>query len=35
VTAKACKADLKDGAMPDLTARKVGAHPAAATEPSS
>jgi hypothetical protein len=35
VTAKACKADLKDGGMPDLTARKVGAHPAATTEPSS
>src|SRR5215211_9445245 len=30
VTAKACKADLKDGGMPDLTARKIGAHPAAA-----
>jgi hypothetical protein len=36
VTAKACKADLKDGGMPDLTARKIGAHPAAApAEPSS
>ena len=36
VTAKACKADLKDGGMPDLTARKIGAHPAAsAPEPSS
>jgi hypothetical protein len=35
VTAKVCKADLKDGAMPDLTARQVGAHPAATTEPSS
>src|SRR6187397_3370131 len=35
VMAKACKADLKDGGMPDLTARKVGAHPAATTEPSS
>ena len=35
VTAKACKADLKDGGMPDLTARQVGAHPAATTEPSS
>lgn len=36
VTAKACKADLKNGGMPDLTARKVGAHPAAAAEePSS
>ena len=29
VTAKACKADLKAGGMPDLTARQVGAHPAA------
>jgi hypothetical protein len=28
VQAKVCKADLADGAMPDLTARKVGAHPA-------
>ena len=28
VTAKACKADLKTGGMPDLTARQVGAHPA-------
>ena len=35
VTAKACKADLKDGGMPDLTARHVGAHPAATTAPSS
>jgi hypothetical protein len=35
VTAKACKADLKNGGMPDLTARKIGAHPAAAEEPSS
>ena len=35
VTAKACKADLKAGGMPDLTARHVGAHPAATTEPSS
>ncbi len=36
VTAKACKADLKNGGMPDLTARKLGAHPAAApAEPSS
>jgi len=32
VTAKVCKADLKDGATPDLTARKVGAHPAAADD---
>jgi hypothetical protein len=31
VKAKACKADLKDGATPDLTGRKVDAHPAAAT----
>jgi hypothetical protein len=29
VTAKACKADLKAGGMPDLSARQVGAHPAA------
>jgi len=35
VMAKACKADLKAGGMPDLTARQVGAHPAATTEPSS
>ena len=35
VTGKACKADLKDGGTPDLTARQVGAHPAATTEPSS
>ena len=35
VTAKVCKADLADGATPDLTARKVGAHPAVAAEPSS
>jgi hypothetical protein len=34
VTAKACKADLKAGGMPDLAARQVGAHPAT-TEPSS
>ena len=31
VTAKACKADLKDGGTPDLTARMVGAHPAQAS----
>jgi len=31
VTAKACKADLKNGGMPDLTARMVGAHPAQAS----
>ena len=36
VTAKACKADLKSGGTPDLTARKIGAHPVAApTQPSS
>jgi hypothetical protein len=35
VTGKACKADLKNGGTPDLTARQVGAHPAATTEPSS
>jgi hypothetical protein len=35
VTAKACKADLKDGGTPDLTARQVVAHPAATTEPTS
>jgi hypothetical protein len=29
VTAKVCKADLKDGGTPDLNARKIGAHPAA------
>jgi hypothetical protein len=30
VTAKVCKADLANGATPDLTARKLGAHPVAA-----
>jgi hypothetical protein len=36
VTAKACKADLKNGGTPELTAQKVGAHPAAApADPSS
>jgi hypothetical protein len=35
VTGKACKADLKNGGTPDITARHVGAHPAATTEPSS
>ncbi len=35
VQAKACKADLKDGGMPDLTARKLGAHPAEAAGPAS
>ncbi|HYX76747.1 MAG TPA: hypothetical protein VE757_06180, partial [Gaiellaceae bacterium] len=29
VTAKVCKGDLKNGATPDLTARMIGAHPAA------
>ena len=28
VAAKVCKADLKGGATPDLTAKKVNAHPA-------
>jgi hypothetical protein len=28
VSAKACKADLQNGGMPDLTARKIAAHPA-------
>jgi hypothetical protein len=31
VTGKACKADLKNGGTPDVTARMVGAHPAQAT----
>ena len=31
VTAKVCKADLKNGGTPDLTARKIGAHPAQAS----
>lgn len=35
VTGKTCKADLKTGGTPDLTARQVGAHPAAADTPSS
>jgi len=35
VTAKACKADLAAGAMVDLTARQVGAHPAETAEPTS
>ena len=30
VSAKACKDDLKNGGMPDLTARKIAAHPAQA-----
>jgi len=34
VKAKVCKADLKDGATPDLTARKIGAHPAETAEES-
>ncbi len=29
VTAKVCKADLKDGGTPDLNARKIDAHPGA------
>jgi len=28
VSAKACKADLANGGMPDLTAKKIAAHPA-------
>ena len=28
VSAKACKADLANGGLPDLTARKIAAHPA-------
>jgi hypothetical protein len=32
VKARVCKADLKDGATPDLTARKIDAHPAKAPE---
>ena len=35
VTAKACKADLKAGGMPDLAARQVGGNTATTTEPSS
>jgi hypothetical protein len=35
VTAKVCKADLKDSGTPDLTARKVGAHAAKAPKPES
>jgi hypothetical protein len=35
VKARVCKADLKDGATPDLTARKLDAHPAATEEPAS
>jgi hypothetical protein len=35
VTAKVCKADLKNGATPDLTARKIGAHPVEAAAPVS
>jgi hypothetical protein len=34
VTAKVCKAALADGTTPDLTARKVGAHPAKASSPA-
>jgi hypothetical protein len=33
VKAKACKADLADSAMPDLTARKINAHPAKTEQP--
>ena len=33
VKAKVCKADLANGAAPDLTARKVDAHPAATETP--
>jgi hypothetical protein len=32
VTAKVCRADLKNDAMPDLTARRVLAHPAKAAQ---
>ncbi len=32
VTAKVCRADLKNGATPDLTARRVLAHPAKAKQ---
>ncbi len=32
VTAKVCRADLKNGATPDLTARRVLAHPAKAAK---
>jgi len=35
VTAMVCKADLKNGGTPDLTARQIGAHPAEAAAPSS
>jgi hypothetical protein len=28
MSAKACKVDLQNGGMPDLTARKIAAHPA-------
>jgi len=33
VTAKVCRADLKNGATPDLTARRVLAHPAKTATP--
>ena len=33
VKAKVCKADLKDGGMPDLTAKHVKGHPAPAPPP--
>jgi len=35
VTAKVCKADLKDGGLPELMARQVGAHAPDAEEPTS
>jgi hypothetical protein len=35
VKAKVCKADLAHGATPDLTARKIDAHPASTDEPVS
>jgi hypothetical protein len=35
VKARVCKADLKNGATPDLTARKIDAHPARTEEPTS
>ena len=34
VKAKACKADLAGGATPQLTARKIDAHPAKAPKPA-
>ena len=35
VTAKVCKADLKAGGTPAITARKVGAHPASGAKADS